>query len=368
MDERTDRPDDLPEAGDEVAGGLAQVAPSESADETGSAKTDPLAWAPAVPRGERLGRASRRRSAAGPLQRAFWVLGSGAAALLLSVALVRWGAPLFWGTPQSPPAKGEPSPGQPSPGEPNPGQPTPGQPTPGQPTPGQTTPGQPTPGQPTPGGPDLTGLPTPPPAGAPALYFMYGKRSCKMVALTYDAGSGADGAAAILDMLKARGLHSTFFLTGRWAEQFPDLARRIKAEGHEIASHSYSHPDFTTLSEDAMRVELDKASAAIKAATGADPRPFFRAPYGAWDERVGRLLNAEGYPYTIHWDVDTLDWQFPGVAKEVERILKAQGGSIVLMHMNVADTAVASDQAIPVLQARDLQPVPLSELLRCQGS
>lgn len=196
---------------------------------------------------------------------------------------------------------------------------------------------------------------------------MHGERSCQMVALTYDAGSGIDGAAAILDTLKQYGLHSTFFLTGRWVEEYPDLARRIVAEGHEIASHSYSHPDFTTISEDAMREELTKTSEIIKATLGLDPRPFFRAPYGAWDERVGRLLNAEGYPYTIHWDVDTIDWQFPGVEKEVERILKAKGGSIVLMHMNVADSATASLQAIPILQARGLQPVKLSELLRCQG-
>jgi peptidoglycan/xylan/chitin deacetylase (PgdA/CDA1 family) len=195
---------------------------------------------------------------------------------------------------------------------------------------------------------------------------MHGPRSCNTVALTYDAGSGADGAAAVLDVLRAHNLHATFFLTGRWVEQFPTLARRVRDEGHEIASHSYSHPDFTTISEDAMREELRKAAAAIKTATGVDPKPFFRAPYGAWNERVGRLLNAEGYPYTIHWEVDTLDWQFPGVDKEVERILKAQSGSIVLMHMNVPDTAVASERAIPVLEARGLRPVPLSELLRCK--
>ncbi|MDQ7851086.1 MAG: polysaccharide deacetylase family protein [Armatimonadota bacterium] len=76
-----------------------------------------------------------------------------------------------------------------------------------------------------------------------------GPSGCNQVALTYDAGSGAEGAAAILDALARHNVRATFFLTGRWVERFPDLARRIASAGHEIGSHSHTHPDLTRLSQ-----------------------------------------------------------------------------------------------------------------------
>ncbi|MBP2016649.1 peptidoglycan/xylan/chitin deacetylase (PgdA/CDA1 family) [Symbiobacterium terraclitae] len=203
------------------------------------------------------------------------------------------------------------------------------------------------------------------PEGEPSRLVVHGDRSCSMVALTYDAGSGADGAEAILDVLREHGLQVTFFLTGRWAEQFPDLARRIADEGHEIANHTYSHPDLTTIPDEEVLQQIRDGEEAIRAATGRDPRPLFREPYGAFSEHERRLVRAAGYSYSIYWDVDTLDWTFPGVEATTERILRAQGGSIVLMHLNVADSAAATAAAIPVLQARGYEIVPVSRLLQC---
>jgi peptidoglycan/xylan/chitin deacetylase (PgdA/CDA1 family) len=188
-----------------------------------------------------------------------------------------------------------------------------------------------------------------------------------MVALTYDAGSGADGAEAILDVLAKHGLKVTFFLTGRFAEQFPALARRIADGGHEIANHSYSHPDLTTLPDEEVLQQIRDGEEAIRQATGRAPAPLFREPYGAFSDHERLLVRQAGYSYSIYWDVDTLDWKFPGVEATTERILRAQPGSIVLMHLNVADSAAASDQAIPVLQERGYEIVPVSRLLQCGG-
>lgn len=211
--------------------------------------------------------------------------------------------------------------------------------------------------------------PLPPmPEGEPTRFVSNVSRACKMVALTYDAGSGADGAPAVLDMLKKYDLKVTFFLTGKWVEKYPDLAKRIADEGHEIGNHSYSHPDFTQIADEEILEELKKTEEIIKQVTGKDPRPLFREPYGAFNEHERRVVRQAGYSYSIYWDVDTLDWQFPPIETLVSRIMRAQGGSIVLMHMNVPDTAVASDQAIPQLQAQGYQIVPISQLLQCEAN
>lgn len=203
------------------------------------------------------------------------------------------------------------------------------------------------------------------PEGEPSRLVVHGDRSCAMVALTYDAGSGADGAEAILDVLRKHGVTATFFLTGRWAEQFPDLARRIADEGHEVGNHTYSHPDLTTLPDEEVLQQIADGEEAIRLATGLDPRPLFREPYGAFSDHERRLVRQAGYSYSIYWEVDTLDWTFPGVEATTERILRAQAGSIVLMHLNVADSAAASDAAIGELRARGYEIVPVSRLLQC---
>ena len=187
-----------------------------------------------------------------------------------------------------------------------------------------------------------------------------------MIALTYDAGSGADGAAMILDTLKKHGVISTFFLTGKWVEAYPDLAKRIAEEGHEIANHSYSHPDLTKLPADQVIKQIKDGEAAIRKATGQETK-LFREPYGAFDETERRLVRQAGYSYSIYWDVDTLDWQFPPLETLTKRITdKTQNGSIVLMHLNVPDTARASDAAIPILREKGYQLVTISQLLQCK--
>lgn len=195
---------------------------------------------------------------------------------------------------------------------------------------------------------------------------MHGSRSCKQIALTYDAGSAADGAAAILDTLKKYSVKSTFFLTGKWVEKYPDLAKRIAAEGHEIANHTYSHPDLTKLPPEQVIEEVKQGEEAIRKVTGRETAPLFREPYGAFSDAERRLVRRAGFSYSIYWEVDTLDWQFPPVPTLVKRLTeKTQNGSVVLMHLNVPDSAKASDQAIPILREKGYSLVTVTQLLQC---
>jgi peptidoglycan/xylan/chitin deacetylase (PgdA/CDA1 family) len=205
------------------------------------------------------------------------------------------------------------------------------------------------------------------PKEQPSLLVVHGDRACPQIALTYDAGSGADGTTAILAVLQKHGVAATFFLTGRWVERYEELARRIAADGHEIANHTYSHPDLTTLSFEAIISEVEQGEEAIRRITGKETRPLFREPYGAFNEAQRRAVRQAGYSYSIYWDLDTIDWRFPGVEATVERIMtRRQNGSIVLMHLNVPDSAIASDLVIPQLRAEGYHLVTVTELLTCQ--
>jgi peptidoglycan/xylan/chitin deacetylase (PgdA/CDA1 family) len=193
-----------------------------------------------------------------------------------------------------------------------------------------------------------------------------GNTSVPAIALTFDAGAGAGPTQEILAALAARGLRATFFLTGKWADENPDLARQISASGHEIANHSYNHPDFTTLSHARMVEEINSTERAIVRLTGQSTRPWFRFPYGARNAATLGVIADLEY-VSIYWTLDSLD--SVGQPKTPrflwERVTGNVGnGSIVLMHIGSAPTAAALPSIIDTLQARGYQLVTVSELLR----
>jgi peptidoglycan/xylan/chitin deacetylase (PgdA/CDA1 family) len=194
----------------------------------------------------------------------------------------------------------------------------------------------------------------------------------QVVALTFDAGANADAVPSILATLDETGTAATFFLTGRWCEQFPDLARRI-AERYPVGNHSVTHPEFTSLSDAGIRTELDDAEAAIRRATGLGTRPLFRFPFGDRDARTLRAVNDGGYG-SFRWTVDTLGWKGAsgGMTADavVTRVLDtAAPGQIVLMHVGSHPTdgstldADALPRIITELEARGYRFITLREAL-----
>jgi peptidoglycan/xylan/chitin deacetylase (PgdA/CDA1 family) len=174
----------------------------------------------------------------------------------------------------------------------------------------------------------------------------------KVVALTFDAGANADAVPSILATLRAEGVPATFFLTGRWVEVYPGYAAEIGA-AYPVGNHSYSHPDLTGLSDAEVRDEIRRADDAIEAATGRDPRPLFRFPFGAWSDHLIAVVNDEGYG-AINWTVDTRGWMGTSGGQSVDSVVQrvldaATPGEIVIMHVgsNPDDGSTLDADALP---------------------
>ncbi|HEX9373641.1 MAG TPA: polysaccharide deacetylase family protein, partial [Roseiflexaceae bacterium] len=183
-------------------------------------------------------------------------------------------------------------------------------------------------------------------ASAPIL-VRAGRTEQPWVALTLDAGASADPVPGILKTLRERNVKITFFLTGKWIKENPELTRQIVADGHEIANHTFTHPDMRNLDDTAIRKELADTEALLEQTAGATSRPFFRPPYGAYDERVLRLVEREGY-LPIYWTLDSLD--SIGETKTPEFLLdrvtaqlppEKLRGAIILAHCGSQPTADA---------------------------
>lgn len=185
----------------------------------------------------------------------------------------------------------------------------------------------------------------PGPTAAPARLLWRGSTSRHVVALTFDAGSDAGDAAAILDLLRARGIRASFGLTGAWVRANPELARRIVREGHLVVNHTDRHLSFTGRSTGTAPLTFAQRRAALLGAeqalqaVGATGRPWFRPPYGDRDTTVDRDVGALGYRVELMWTVDTLGWKGVPPSEVVSRVLaKLAPGEIVLMHVGAAST------------------------------
>jgi peptidoglycan-N-acetylglucosamine deacetylase len=211
-----------------------------------------------------------------------------------------------------------------------------------------------------------TFIPTPPSYDTAAVH------EPPRVALTFDTEhpdkpTAPGGEGAILAALAAAGVRATFFLQGRWVMAQPELARRIHEAGHAIGNHSHHHAPMPILSDDGLRRDVRAAEDAIVAATGVDPRPRFRCPFGegADDERVLRILAELGYR-DHRWDVDPEDWNPRSDAAHVERTVvegALAGGDlrVVLLHGWPEATARALPAILERLTAAGARFVALDE-------
>jgi peptidoglycan/xylan/chitin deacetylase (PgdA/CDA1 family) len=203
---------------------------------------------------------------------------------------------------------------------------------------------------------------TPTPA-EPAIAFNSVHVDGPFIALTFDDGPSAALTPKLLDLLAARHLKATFFVVGQNAADHPEILKRAVREGHEVANHSWSHPNLGKMSDDAVRRELQKTDDAITAAIGKRPT-LMRPPYGSITARQKKWIHEEFGYRIILWDVDPLDWKRPGPSVVTARILKeTKAGSIVLSHDIHPPTIEAMPATFDQLMKKGFKSVTVTELL-----
>lgn len=190
------------------------------------------------------------------------------------------------------------------------------------------------------------------PGTGEALNLTRGPGGHKHLLLSFDGGSTSEVAAEVLDTLKARGVHTTIFLTGAFIQRYPGLVKRMAAEGHELGNHTMNHPHFAPgmkrdprWTRERVQRELLEADAALVRLLGRPMAPFWRAPYGEHTPEIRRWAEEIGYRH-VGWSegADTLDWATPkerrlyrsgdAILQRLQRRLDRDGdGLIVLMHL-----------------------------------
>jgi len=185
----------------------------------------------------------------------------------------------------------------------------------------------------------------------------------KMIAVTFDDGPGRY-TEHLLDILDANNAKATFFMLGQCiSDEFGHLVQRMKEDGHELANHTYTHTNLTSLNGEDIREEFARTDERISEVTSGSIATLARTPFGAQDSYVLGNINKP----VIYWDIDTKDWQTKSVEKNIEAAMKATDGSIILMHDIHEATVKSCETIIPKLIEEGYELVTVTELARAHG-
>ncbi|HET9573115.1 MAG TPA: glycosyltransferase, partial [Methyloceanibacter sp.] len=197
------------------------------------------------------------------------------------------------------------------------------------------------------------------------------------LALTFDDGPDPDFTPKILDILKEKGVHASFFIIGQNAAAYPSLVQRLLAEGHDVGNHTFTHPNLGELPDALVTLEINATERLFEALTGRSMK-LFRAPYlgdaePTTADEIGPIKIAQGMGYlSVGLHVDPNDWQGPTADQIVERVIAQVTnpdpdvrGHVILLHDSGGDrsaTVEALPKLIDALRARGYEFVPVSEL------
>lgn len=188
-----------------------------------------------------------------------------------------------------------------------------------------------------------------------------GNPLAKKVALTFDDGPHPAYTPELLDILKQKGVKATFLVIGHMADKYPDLVRRMAAEGHEVGNHTYNHVTLTKLRPEDVDIEYKANNDVIRRLTGKRAR-YCRPPGGDYNPEVLRRAASLGLT-TVLWTDDPGDYYNPGVDVLFERETRTlSNGGIILLHDGSKDTLSTLARFINAARARGYEFVSLDEL------
>lgn len=188
----------------------------------------------------------------------------------------------------------------------------------------------------------------------------------KEIYLTFDNGYEQGYTEKILDILKKAEVPATFFVTGHYVKEEPNLVKRMVEDGHMIGNHSYHHPDFTVISKETMKKELDLLEEAVAAISDQKELVYLRPPRGTFNENTLRWADEFGYVH-IFWSLAFKDWETEkqrGWQYAYDQIIEQiHPGAILLLHTVSEDNANALEKVIIHLKEEGYTFKSLDELL-----
>lgn len=199
-----------------------------------------------------------------------------------------------------------------------------------------------------------------------------GPPSPRAVALTFDAGADRGFAPRILRTLERAHIRATFGMTGKWASANKDLLRRIARDHDAFINHTYDHRSFTGYSTNTAPLtvkertwEITQTARIVHAVTGRQIKPYFRPPYGDYDQATLQLLSRLGYHYMVMWTLDSLGWEHLPSRAILQRCLTdVKPGTILLMHVgSQSQDAFALPALIKDLKRRGYHFVTVPQML-----
>lgn len=189
------------------------------------------------------------------------------------------------------------------------------------------------------------------------------EENIKYVALTFDDGPSPRCTPQLLDGLKERGVHATFFVVGCQVVKDPDIVTRMAAEGHQVGNHSYDHKELDKLSAQEAAQDMQKNDQLLQELLGEGDY-WVRPPYGLLSEEESSALTMP----IINWSVDTEDWKSKDAGKILDIIYRDTGdGDIILLHDRYLNSVSAALQAVDHLQQQGYRFVTVAELLALRG-
>lgn len=186
----------------------------------------------------------------------------------------------------------------------------------------------------------------------------------RYVALTFDDGPQANTTPLLLDGLRQRQVHATFFLIGSQILPNAEIVKRMKAEGHQIGNHTWSHKKLEGASDAVVQSEIGRTDEALQKLLG-EGEYWVRPPYGMLSQRQQQLFSVP----LVRWSVDPKDWKRKNTDADVAAVLRnVKPGDIILMHDPFPQSVTAALRIVDDLQKRGYRFVTVSELLAVQGT
>lgn len=188
-----------------------------------------------------------------------------------------------------------------------------------------------------------------------------GNLNSNNVSLMINVYWGNEYLDSMLETLKNNNVTTTFFLGGMWVEKYPDLAKKIQANGHEIANHGYFHKDQDKINLDNNKKEISSCHEIVKNTLGVE-MTLFAPPSGAFNQSTMQAAKSLNYS-VIMWTRDTIDWRDQDVDTIYNRAIKnAKGGDLILMHPTKC-TAEALPRIIEALKNQGLNITTVTNCL-----